>query len=171
MLDELLDVQDVATLLKVNPRTVLRMTERGDLAAVKVARRWRFRQSDLNEYLQSQVDEKQSGESKELSVRHSLSLPSQFTGDYHSGALKEDTGRRELPIEATRQLLEIEKQRLELQRDLLELETKRIDYAFTTANKMVSAIQPEGDAEKKSQLFQDILKDLLNRLDSASPTI
>src|SRR5713101_2582966 len=53
MQNELLDVQEVATRLRLNPRTVLRMADRGDLPGIKVARRWRFRSSDLNTYLQS----------------------------------------------------------------------------------------------------------------------
>ena len=49
--DELLDVQAVADLLHVNPRTVLRMVERKELPAIRVARRFRFRRSDLEKYL------------------------------------------------------------------------------------------------------------------------
>ena len=37
--DEMLDVQSVADLLQVNPRTVLRMVEREELPAIRVARR------------------------------------------------------------------------------------------------------------------------------------
>ena len=48
--DELLDVQAVADLLHVNPRTVLRMVERKELPAIRVARRFRFRRSDLEKY-------------------------------------------------------------------------------------------------------------------------
>ena len=171
MLDELLDVQDVATLLKVNPRTVLRMTERGDLAAVKVARRWRFRQSDLSEYLRSQVDEKQSGEKNQLVEAHQKPLHPPLQRMYHSRSSEGDVGRRELQIAAKRQMLEIEKQRLELQRKLLDLETKRIDYAFETAHKMVSTIQPDGNEEKKAELFRNLLDDLLHPVDLASPSM
>jgi len=53
MHDELLDVQEVATRLRLNPRTVLRMADRGELPGRKVARRWRFYSSDLDAYLQS----------------------------------------------------------------------------------------------------------------------
>jgi len=49
--DELLDVQQVADLLHVNPRTVLRMADRNELTALKVGKRWRFRLRDLDAYL------------------------------------------------------------------------------------------------------------------------
>src|SRR5215471_15609264 len=53
--DKLLDVQAVADRLDVNPRTVLRMVERGELLAIKVAHRLRFRPSDLENYLRNHL--------------------------------------------------------------------------------------------------------------------
>ena len=53
--DELLDVQEVAALLRVNPRTVLRMADRKELTALKVGKRWRFRLHDLDNYLRTQL--------------------------------------------------------------------------------------------------------------------
>ncbi len=53
--DELLDVQEVAALLHVNPRTVLRMADRKELTALKVGKRWRFRLRDLDNYLRTQL--------------------------------------------------------------------------------------------------------------------
>src|SRR5215467_8898971 len=53
--DEMLDVQSVADLLHVNPRTVLRMVEREELPAIRVARRFRFRRSDLEHYLRTHL--------------------------------------------------------------------------------------------------------------------
>src|SRR5947208_10289489 len=53
--DEMLDVQSVADLLNVNPRTVLRMVEREELPAIRVARRFRFRRSDLEHYLRTHL--------------------------------------------------------------------------------------------------------------------
>lgn len=53
--DELLDVQQVADLLHVNPRTVLRMADRKELTALKVGKRWRFRLHDLDNYLRTQL--------------------------------------------------------------------------------------------------------------------
>src|SRR5215467_9474161 len=53
--DEMLDVQSVADLLHVNSRTVLRMVEREELPAIRVARRFRFRRSDLDHYLRTHL--------------------------------------------------------------------------------------------------------------------
>src|SRR6516165_12214073 len=53
--DEMLDVQSVADLLHVNPRTVLRMVEREEIPAIRVARRFRFRRSDLEHYLRTHL--------------------------------------------------------------------------------------------------------------------
>ena len=60
--DELLDVQEVAALLRVNPRTVLRMADRKELAALRVGKRWRFRPRDLDAYLRTQVHATSSSE-------------------------------------------------------------------------------------------------------------
>ena len=46
--DEVLDY------LKVNPRTIYRLIHRGDLPAVRVGRQWRFRQSDVDAWLDRQ---------------------------------------------------------------------------------------------------------------------
>ncbi len=39
---EILTVQEVATLLKLHPRTVMKMAMGGDLPAAKVGKKWRF---------------------------------------------------------------------------------------------------------------------------------
>jgi excisionase family DNA binding protein len=46
--DEVLDY------LKVNSRTIYRLIHRGELPAVRVGRQWRFRQSDLDAWLDRQ---------------------------------------------------------------------------------------------------------------------
>jgi excisionase family DNA binding protein len=45
--ERLLDCREAALLLKVHPETVKRMARRGDLAAVKFGKIWRFRVSAL----------------------------------------------------------------------------------------------------------------------------
>jgi PTS system nitrogen regulatory IIA component len=50
--EELLTSEQVAKYLKLNPRTVTNMAGRGDLPASKVGRHWRFRKSDVDEYLE-----------------------------------------------------------------------------------------------------------------------
>jgi len=47
----------VAEVLKVNPRTVNRMLERGELRGVKAGRLWRMSQEALNAYLRGEKAE------------------------------------------------------------------------------------------------------------------
>ncbi len=150
--DELLDVQDVAARLRVNPRTVLRMADRGDLKAIKVARRWRFRHSDLDKYLQG----------KELEIR--MEVPE----------VEAANGREPLPMEAPRaeprkqmttldeeiQLIEIAQRRLELEKEQLELEARRVDYIVEKANKLATMLCP-GDEEKRAELLRSMLSRVL----------
>lgn len=44
--DEVLDY------LKVTPRTIYRLIRSGDLPAIRIGRQWRFRQSDLDAWLE-----------------------------------------------------------------------------------------------------------------------
>jgi excisionase family DNA binding protein len=37
--------------LKVNPRTIYRLIRSGELPAVRIGRQWRFRRSDLDEWI------------------------------------------------------------------------------------------------------------------------
>lgn len=57
--DEILDVKDVAKILKVSTRTVIRLAERGDLVAFKVGDLWRFRRSDVDDYIKRQIQRRQ----------------------------------------------------------------------------------------------------------------
>ena len=50
--ERLLDSHEAALLLNVHPETVKRMARRGDLAAVRFGRIWRFRVSALEECVQ-----------------------------------------------------------------------------------------------------------------------
>ena len=53
MIDQtLLDVQTVAKQLNINPRTVNRMIERGELSAFRVSGRYRIGEQDLEAYLE-----------------------------------------------------------------------------------------------------------------------
>ncbi len=51
-LEKLLTVPEVAKYLRVNPFTVYRMVERGDLPGIRVADMWRFEESDIKKWLQ-----------------------------------------------------------------------------------------------------------------------
>jgi len=45
---------EVLSYLKVNSRTIYRLIHRGELPAVRVGRQWRFRQTDLDAWLDRQ---------------------------------------------------------------------------------------------------------------------
>src|SRR5438552_109721 len=53
--EALLDPGEAAQLLKVNRATLLRMARAGQLPAIKVGKLWRFRKSQLDEWLRSKV--------------------------------------------------------------------------------------------------------------------
>ena len=57
--EEILEVKDVAKMLKVSTRTVIRLAERGDLTAFKIGDLWRFRRSDVDEYIRQQIQRRQ----------------------------------------------------------------------------------------------------------------
>lgn len=50
--DEALDAKDVARLLKVSYRTVLRLAERGELPYFRVGDLWRFERKDIEDFIQ-----------------------------------------------------------------------------------------------------------------------
>lgn len=49
-----LTTREVQACLRVTPRTIYRLIESGELPAVRVGRRWRFRQRDLDEWFDRQ---------------------------------------------------------------------------------------------------------------------
>ena len=49
--DKLLNIDEVAGYLRLNRYTVYRMAERGELPGAKIARRWRFRESEIAAWL------------------------------------------------------------------------------------------------------------------------
>jgi excisionase family DNA binding protein len=49
-----LTTEEVLGYLKVNPRTIYRLIRTRELPAVRIGRQWRFRQSDLDEWLERQ---------------------------------------------------------------------------------------------------------------------
>lgn len=55
MSDEILTVLEVATLLKVADKTVYTMAQQGELPAFKVRGQWRFRRTDIDAWMASQV--------------------------------------------------------------------------------------------------------------------
>jgi len=51
--EPLLDSDEAADLLKIHPKTLQRMARRGTVVGIRIGRLWRFRASQLNEWLQS----------------------------------------------------------------------------------------------------------------------
>lgn len=54
MPDSILTLPEVAGLLKVAEKTVYTMAQRGQLPAFKVRGQWRFKQSDLDQWIEEQ---------------------------------------------------------------------------------------------------------------------
>ncbi len=60
--EEILEVKDVANILKVSTRTVIRLAERGELVAFKIGDLWRFRRSDVDDFIRRQIQRRQKGD-------------------------------------------------------------------------------------------------------------
>ena len=172
--DELFDVQYVAARLHVNPRTVLRMVERKELPAIRVARRFRFRRSDLENYLGTHLypsSSSQNGKTAKHIIPETVELSQEAEqevsdvptqpGDVTSeSTLKEQTrslGAQSAKLRKQAAQLEIEKQWLALRREDLG----RIDHALATADRMVNMLLPEADAKTKASLLQTLLPSIL----------
>jgi len=186
--DEMLDVQSVADLLHVNPRTVLRMVEREELPAIRVARRFRFRRSDLEHYLRTHLSTAPSSQNGKK-VKHITPeavepteepWQEEFDGatgsrDDTSGSLLKEQARalgapsaklrkQAAQLEIEQKLLEIEKQRLALRMEDLS----RIDQALAITDRLVNMLQPEADAKTKATLLQTLLPTILQPEQSRS---
>lgn len=53
-MEQALTVKDVANLLRVDEKTVYRLTRKGDLPGFKVAGSWRFKKSDMDDWVERQ---------------------------------------------------------------------------------------------------------------------
>ncbi len=60
--EEILEVKEVAKMLKVSTRTVIRLAERRELVAFKIGDLWRFRRSDVDDYIRQQIQRRQQPE-------------------------------------------------------------------------------------------------------------
>lgn len=54
-MDNILNGKEVANILKVSNRHVTRLAEQGKLPGFQVGNLWRFRQKDLEEYIEKSV--------------------------------------------------------------------------------------------------------------------
>jgi excisionase family DNA binding protein len=61
-MEPLLTLEQVAEVLQVSTKTVLRLIDRGELTGVKVGKAWRFTREDLQLYIDSQRSGGRSGE-------------------------------------------------------------------------------------------------------------
>ncbi|MCP4602761.1 MAG: helix-turn-helix domain-containing protein [Proteobacteria bacterium] len=55
----LLNVKEVADFLRINVSTVYSWAQNGELPAIKIGRSWRFRQSDLEIWLEENRQDKE----------------------------------------------------------------------------------------------------------------
>lgn len=55
--DEILSIDEVAAFLKAGKRTVYRLATSGKLPAFKLGGTWRFRRSDLDQWIYSRIGE------------------------------------------------------------------------------------------------------------------
>ena len=140
--DELLKVQDVADRLHVNSRTILRMVERGELDAVKVARSWRFRPRDIDAYLKK---------------HHTGSLMATQEED-----LLDDESVSSFASSEPFNRLDLEKRRIELEKEQLDLDTRRINYILETSQRMIDT--PDIDDKTKAKFKVELLETLLPQL-------
>jgi len=53
MTEELINTKTLGKLLGIHWRTVIRMVERGELPGYKVGEQWRFKRSEIEDYLRS----------------------------------------------------------------------------------------------------------------------
>lgn len=53
--ERLLDSHEAAALLKVHPRTLQRLAQRGEIAGVQVGKLWRFRASVIDAWIEARL--------------------------------------------------------------------------------------------------------------------
>ena len=53
--EEPIDAEEAAKMLGVTARTVTRLAERGEIPGFRVGRLWKFRRSDIQKYIESQI--------------------------------------------------------------------------------------------------------------------
>ncbi len=53
--EPLLDSDEAAALLKIHPKTLQRMARNGEITAIQIGKLWRFRASQLNQWMESKV--------------------------------------------------------------------------------------------------------------------
>jgi excisionase family DNA binding protein len=67
--EPLLDLAEAAGLLRIHPQTLKKMAIRRVVPAIKVGRLWRFRASDLQEWIDSRVSSAENDSERRASER------------------------------------------------------------------------------------------------------
>lgn len=71
MSDPILTIKDVADYLKVNERTIYRLAASAELPGFKVGNSWRFKQSELEQYIAAQHNRARVNETIKSATRKS----------------------------------------------------------------------------------------------------
>lgn len=58
-LNDILDADEVAKILRIHRRTVIRLATQGEIPGFKVGEKWRFMKEDLESYIQAQKKKQQ----------------------------------------------------------------------------------------------------------------
>jgi excisionase family DNA binding protein len=53
--EEPIGAEEAAKMLGVSSRTVIKLTERGELPGFRVGKLWKFRPSDIRDYIEQQI--------------------------------------------------------------------------------------------------------------------
>ena len=61
MTDDILEAEEVAKMLRVHPRTIIRLASQGEIPGFKVGGQWRFRREAIDKYIQEQ-EQRHSGQ-------------------------------------------------------------------------------------------------------------
>jgi len=64
MTDEILTLKEVAVYLKLAEKTAYRLTAEGKLPGFKVGGSWRFKRSEIETWIERQVEERKEGGKK-----------------------------------------------------------------------------------------------------------
>lgn len=56
--DEILTIEEVAAYLKAGKKTVYRLAQKGEIPSFKLGGTWRFRRTELNRWIASQIAKK-----------------------------------------------------------------------------------------------------------------
>lgn len=59
MIEQIMTVKEVAEFLKVNERTIYRMATSGKIPAFKVGASWRFRSSEITDWIEAESNSAQ----------------------------------------------------------------------------------------------------------------